>query len=141
MSLQHVFKKETMLKMIKFGVTGGLGTISNLALFFIFADKLAFPDILTSVGCFIITGTQNYFINHAWTFRKQCADKPSIEHWFQFMSSSLLGLAINIGSYILLSRLLEWPYKVVPQAIGILAGMAVNFTIANSFVFKGARQS
>jgi putative flippase GtrA len=130
------FIKENWLKILKFGLTGGLGTVTNLVLFFIFADKLHYPDIAVNVACFIIAGTQNYFINHLWTFRAQCAEKVSLKLWAAFMSSSVAGYAVNLGVYILLTRLLTWPYKVIPQAIGILAGMVLNFLFSNYFVFK-----
>jgi putative flippase GtrA len=130
------FIKENWRKIFKFCVTGGLGTVTNLILFFVFADKLTLPDIPVNIGCFIIACTQNYFINHLWTFRKQCTEKPSVKRWFQFLTSSVTGFLVNLGVYVLLSRLLEWPYKVIPQAIGILAGMVINFLFSNYLVFR-----
>jgi putative flippase GtrA len=129
------FFAHNWLKALKFGLTGGLGTVTNLALFFLFADRLGCPDIAVNIGCFIVAGTQNYFINHLWTFREQCARKVSFGLWARFMSSSLAGYAMNLGVYILLTRLRAWPYKVIPQAIGILAGMTLNFLFSNYLVF------
>ena len=46
----------TMLKkIIKFGITGGLGTVTNLVLFFILADKLGINQNAVSVFCFLKT--------------------------------------------------------------------------------------
>ncbi len=130
------FIKHNWLKIIKFGMTGGLGTVTNLILFFIFADTLKVPDIPVTAGCFLIAATQNFLINSLWTFKKQCPDKISIKRWAAFVSSSLAGYAVNLSVYLLLSRLITWPYKVIPQAIGILAGMVLNFLFSNYFVFK-----
>lgn len=133
------FVKNNWLKIIKFGVTGGLGTVTNLFLFFIFADKLSLPDIPVNIGCFIIAGTQNYFLNHLWTFKEQCAEKPSFKRWFAFMSSSTAGFLVNLGVYILLIRIWTWPYKVIPQAIGILAGMIINYLFSDYIVFRNKK--
>lgn len=134
-----LFVKNNYIKIIKFCVTGGLGTVTNLLLFYFFADKLSFPDIPVNIGCFIIAGTQNYFINHLWTFKGQCGQKPSFKKWFTFMSSSIIGFLVNLGVYILLIRLAAWPYKVIPQAIGILSGMIVNYIFSNYFVFASSK--
>ena len=124
-------------KFLKFGITGGLGTVTNLVLFFIFADCLQFPVTPVSIFCFVIAGTQNYLINHLWTFKAQNRGaKPSFSLWGKFMASSLVGLAINIAVLNLLLYLFTWPYATIPQALGILAGMGVNFLFSNFFVFR-----
>ena len=124
-------------KFLKFGVTGGLGTVTNLVLFFIFADRLQLPPTPVSIACFVIAGTQNYLINHLWTFRAQSrGTRPSVSLWGKFMASSLVGLAINVTVLNLLLYFFTWPYKTIPQALGILAGMGVNFLFSNFFVFR-----
>ena len=132
----NTFILQNWLKILKFGITGGLGTLTNLLLFFIFADKMLFPDILVNVGCFLIAGTQNYLINHLWTFKSQSPQKPSIKLWGEFMLFCVCGYFVNLGTYILLTRFGHWPYKVIPQAIGILAGMVANFLFSNYVVFR-----
>ncbi len=124
-------------KFLKFGITGGLGTVTNLVLFFLFADKLKFPPTPVSIACFIIAGTQNYFINHLWTFKvENRGTRPSFLLWGKFMASSLCGLAINIIVLNLLLYFFTWPYNTIPQAFGILAGMGVNFLFSNFLVFR-----
>lgn len=124
-------------KIFKFGITGGLGTVTNLILFFIFSDLAGFSPNPVSTGCFIICGTQNYFINHLWTFKTENENrKVSFSLWLKFMLSSVLGFFVNILVLNLLLHNFEWSYKVIPQGIGILFGMIFNFTISNFFVFK-----
>ena len=41
-------------KIIKFGITGGLGTITNLLLFFVFADSFHINPTIVSFFCFLI---------------------------------------------------------------------------------------
>jgi dolichol-phosphate mannosyltransferase len=56
---------------IKFAITGGLGAVTNLLIFFTLADKFNLPEIPVSIGCFLIAATQNYVINHKWSFKKK----------------------------------------------------------------------
>ena len=129
-----------LTKLFKFAVTGGLGTVTNLLLFFIFADKVGLNPTAVSIGCFLIAGTQNYIINHIWTFKAENSDRPlSIQLWAKFLAASLLGLAINILVLNILLKVYEWTLKVIPQGAGILAGMGCNFLCSSKFVFK--RQS
>lgn len=130
------FLKKTGKKVFRFGITGGLGTITNLVLFFIFADKLNFPDILVNVCCFFIAASQNYIINHLWTFREQTSTGLSVKLWGKFILSSLAGYICNLIVYLIISRAFTWQFKVIPQAIGILCGMCINFIFSNFFVFK-----
>lgn len=124
-------------KFLKFGITGGLGTVTNLILFFILADRMHFSPSPVSAFCFLIAGTQNYLINHLWTFNAESRGaKPSLSLWAKFMISSLFGLAINLVVLNLLLYFFTWPYSTIPQALGILAGMGVNFLFSNFLVFR-----
>jgi len=126
---------------IKFMATGGLGTVTNLAIFFLCADILNLAEIPVSIGCFIIAASQNYIINHLWSFKSHTAgEKLSLKRWCLFIASSLLGLTINIAVMKLI--LLNWtlPYKFIAQAFGIVAGMVINFFISKYFVFRGKKK-
>jgi dolichol-phosphate mannosyltransferase len=142
-ALADVWKIKLMLlnknikQFIKFGITGGLGTITNLLLFFIFADKLGFPEIQVSIACFIIAGTQNYIINHKWSFAGITgAKKLSIIKWLLFLISCLAGLLVNIAVMKLMIINFNLPYKFIAQAAGILFGMIINFLLSKFFVFR-----
>ena len=96
-----------------------------------------FPQIPVSAGCFMIAATQNYFINHFWSFSKTTASTaPSPKKWAFFICASLAGLALNL--LVMTTTLAHWnlPYKVIAQGAGIAAGMLVNFVISKYLVFK-----
>jgi putative flippase GtrA len=123
-------------ELVKFGITGGLGTITNLLIFFLCADLLGFNATIVSIGCFLVAGTQNYLLNHKWSFRKYTSGAPlSLLKWFQFLSGSLLGLAVNITVMNAIIAQYTLPWKFIAQACGILAGMILNFIISKFFVF------
>jgi len=124
----------------KFGITGGLGTITNLLLFFLLVDKIGLPEIPVSIGCFIIAGTQNYIIHHKWSFANNTRNtKLSIKKWALFLCASLAGLALNLLVMKAVIVYCNPPYKVIAQAAGILTGMLVNFTFSKYVVFKKQR--
>jgi putative flippase GtrA len=122
---------------LKFALTGGLGTLTNLAIFFVFADLLKLNAVPVSAGCFVIAATQNYFFNHLWSFRAQTgSEAPSLIKWLKFMAGSLLGLAINLSVLKLVILYFDPAYKFIAQACGIAAGMIINFLISKFFVFR-----
>lgn len=132
-------------KILKFCITGGLGTVTNLALFYIFADCLHFHPNAVSAGCFLISCSQNYIINHVWTFRMENDGiELSFRLWAKFVAASLVGFTVNQTVLFALTRNFNWhfvflgtgrSFMVVPQAIGILCGMVLNFIFSNFIVF------
>jgi putative flippase GtrA len=129
--------KRLLGEFIKFGLTGVLGTVTNLLIFFLGADLLKIHEIPVSIFCFIVAGTQNYFINHIWSFKEYTGgEKIRFRKWLQFLSGSLAGLLLNILVMKLVLYLFNPPYKFIAQAMGIAAGMVVNFIISKFFVFR-----
>jgi dolichol-phosphate mannosyltransferase len=131
-----------LVEFLKFAITGGLGTLTNLSIFFVCADLLGFHEIPVSIGCFLIAATQNYFINHFWSFNKATLNtSPSIKKWALFIGASLIGLIVNI--LVMKAVLFYWnlPFKVIAQGAGIAAGMLVNFCVSKYLIFKRKRVS
>ncbi|MEB0013425.1 GtrA family protein [Glaciimonas sp. Gout2] len=117
---------------LKFAVIGGLGTLTNLLLFFLLVDCLRGPALPIAVLCYILASTQNYILNHYWTFKRDVG--PSIRLWQMYLVGSLGGLVVNI---LILRITLSWfPMIVYSQLLGIGAGLIVNFFMVKVFVFK-----
>lgn len=130
-------KTRLIYEIIKFCVTGGLGTITNLFIFFLLADLGGLPEIPVSVGCFVVAGTQNYFLNHLWSFREYTGNvRTSIGKWAAFLLGSLLGLGVNIFVMKLMLANFDLPWKFIAQACGIAAGMVINFIISKFVIFQ-----
>ena len=105
-------------------------------------DLSKLPEIPVSIFCFIIAGTQNYFLNHLWSFREYTGKTPvSFIKWLAFLSGSLLGLGINIGVMYFIVTSFTLPWKFIAQACGIAAGMAVNFFISKFVIFRRKRNA
>jgi dolichol-phosphate mannosyltransferase len=122
---------------IKFCLTGGLGTVTNLTLFFAGADKLNLPEIPVSIFCFLIAGTQNYIINHKWSFAANMRKIPlSLTRWASFMGLSLFGLAANIAAMKIIILNFNMSHKFIAQAFGIICGMIINFCVSKFIIFR-----
>jgi putative flippase GtrA len=133
----HRLRNGVIRQMFKFAVTGGLGTVTNLLLFFLLVDIAKLPAIPVSIACFFVSGTQNYFLHHKWSFAQNTrGTAPSARKWLLFLLSALLGLSVNITVVSIMLQNFVLPYKVIAQASGILAGMAFNFIAAKFVVFR-----
>ena len=130
-------KTRLIYEILKFGITGGLGTITNLLIFFLLVDLGKLPEIPISIGCFIIAGTQNYFLNHLWSFKEYTVNtRVSLYKWAMFLFGSLVGLGVNILVMKLIIINFTLPWKFIAQACGIAAGMVINFIISKFVIFR-----
>jgi putative flippase GtrA len=131
-----------LTQFIKFVLTDGLGTVTNLAIFFLCADIAELPGIPVSVCCFLVAATQNYIINHKWSFKQNTGNEAlSLKRWLQFIAASLLGLAVNIAVMTLVLKNVALPYKFIAQACGIAAGMIINFCFSKFAVFRNTTEA
>ena len=124
-----------MRKFFTFAVVGGFGTVTNLVLFALLVDFLHGPAMPAAILCYLVAATQNYFLNHFWTFRDASSERASwlLHGWGKFLVGSLVGLAINL--LVLKVFLGFFPFATVAQFLGIVAALGVNFYIAKRFVF------
>jgi dolichol-phosphate mannosyltransferase len=126
-----------LTQFVKFSLTGGLGTVTNLAIFFLCVDIAGLPEIPVSVCCFLVAVTQNYIINHKWSFKRDTENEAlSLKRWLQFIAASLFGLAVNIAAMTFVLKNFAPPYKFIAQACGIATGMIINFTLSKLFVWR-----
>lgn len=123
-------------RIIKFGFTGGIGTLVNLLVFFLLVDCWKLNSNVGGVAAFVVAVTHNYFANRAWTFRFQSREKASFMQWGKYVLANLVGLVANLGILNLLQHYWSWGLQSVPQLAGILVGMVFNFLFTNFFVFR-----
>lgn len=125
---------------MKFLVVGGTGTVLNLALFYLLADRLAVNPTVASIISFVVAVSSNYVLNHLWTFRSQIdSEALSVKRYLRFVSVSLAGLGVNLVVLNVVLWLFVPPYKVIAQAAGIACGLVLNFAGSNYFAFRKSR--
>jgi putative flippase GtrA len=127
---------EGWIQLVRFALVGGLGTVTNLALFYAFVDLGGLDALVGIVVCFAIAVTQNYALNELWTFATRGRGALSLLRYVQFVAASLVGLGVNTLVYVVLTGVVVFPLKVIPQAVGIAAGTAVNFLASRYLVFR-----
>lgn len=81
--------------------------------------------------------TWNWWLNRHITFDDR-GRRPVRRQWAEFVASSLIGLVINVGSYLVLTGYFEFfdRYRVFTLFCGGVAGYVVNFLLANFRVYR-----
>ena len=121
---------------LRFAVVGGGGAVTNLLVFFLLADVLGRDHTLAAVAAFALAVSQNYLLNHHWTFSDVTEGRRAGFRgyaWFVFVS--LGGLLVNLVILNLILRFLDLPLKVPAQAAGIVAGFLFNYIGSKMLVF------
>lgn len=82
-----------LIKIIRFGITGGLGFCIDFGSTYLFKEKLKWNKYVANTIGFSLAVTNNYIINRIWTFQSH---DPDIGRQFGlFLVISTLGLLIN----------------------------------------------
>lgn len=125
----------TLAQFLKFGVVGVIGFGIDTAVVYGLRASLG----LYGAGAvsYVIAATGNWVLNRIWTFRGQGSIKAH-HQWALFLTTNLLGFALNRGTYALLVTFsaLCYAQPVFAVAAGAVAGMFVNFGMARSVVFR-----
>ena len=81
--------------------------------------------------------TWNWLLNRGLTFGER-PRQPRAPQWAKFVTSSLLGLGINVGSYPLLTSLVDWfaRNRLLALLGGVALGGLANFVVSNLYVYR-----
>ena len=128
-------------RFLRFALVGGAGFFVNEAALLLAKVYLGAGDHLGWLIAFAPAVTFTWWGNRKLTF----ADKASTHHigilteWARFVATNALGAAANFLVYSALIAYapppLDIPY--IALAIGILVGLAFNFTLSKRLVFRG----
>jgi putative flippase GtrA len=125
-----------MRQLVRFAIAGGLGTVTNLGLFFVLVDLGDLPPLFGMLLGFGVAASQNYVLNELWTFATGSGGGLSRRRYAKFLVASLAGLAVNAVVLFALLAAFDFPFAVIPQAAGIAAGMLFNFAASRWFIFR-----
>jgi len=119
---------------LRFCVVGFVGTASNLLVFYLISKF--FNINIAAISAFAFAVTQNYLLNHSWSFRLHDTGKPTIKSYSRYIFVNLFGLALNL---LILNLLVRIGFNaLIAQAVGVVAGMFFNY--AGSYLFVFARK-
>ena len=115
---------------LKFAVVGGTGVIINTLVLYVLSRWAGLPLLAASALAVEFAAISNYLLNDTWTFAVR---SPSLGRFAKFNTASLAGLALNVLSVWLLTRL--GLYFLAADLIGIAAGFAANYAFSVGWVW------
>ncbi len=132
----YLFKFGGMARLLSFGLVGASGFVIDVAGYLVL-QWLGVEHRLARLLSFWPAVTWNWRLNRGLTFGER-RRQPHAPQWAKFVAGSLLGIAINVGSYTLLTSLVDWfaRHRLLALLGGVALGGLINFTISNLYVYR-----
>ena len=131
----YLFRFGLQARLLAFGAVGATGLVVDTVVY-LGLQWAGLGHLLARFLSFWPAVTWNWRLNRAVTFR----DRPpaaTAAQWARFAVSSLIGLATNVGSYALLTSLVDLfaRQRLLALLAGVVIGSAVNYATAARFVY------
>ncbi|HVY51272.1 MAG TPA: GtrA family protein [Devosia sp.] len=126
----------TIRKFVLFGIAGGAGFVVDTAVLYLLRGALGlYGARAISFLCAVLT---TWIINRSVAFRGQSADLPLWREFLHYLGAMILGGIVNYAVYAALVATIPLvaDQPVLGVAAGVLAGMFVNFLLADKLVFR-----
>ena len=129
--------KNNITKLIKFCIVGLTGLLVNLVFYSFCSQHLNVNFTCSSIIAFTFAVTNNYVLNHMWTFREgNLNSAPNYNQYIKYVYTNLCGLFINLVTLNLAIILAGNNSHHYGQLCGIALGVIFNFILAKNVVFK-----
>jgi len=125
------------MRIIKFGVVGGLGVLINVGLLHVFTTYLHCDYKIGSILAIECALINNFLWNFFWTWndRKSSSSNGIFFMFLRFhVSSGFTALIVNWGLLVLLTETVHMHYQ-MSNLIGITCGAFINFILGHFWVF------
>ncbi|HLC56216.1 MAG TPA: glycosyltransferase family 2 protein [Candidatus Nanoarchaeia archaeon] len=119
------YKKNVIKEFVKFGIVGGIGTLVNIAILYLFTEKIGVYYIISAILSFIVAMTSNFILNKTWTFNENIKLKIGKEY-LQFSLVSFSALLVNLFFLYIFTEVLG-VYYIISQIIAIGIALIINF--------------
>ena len=119
---------------IKYYTVGASGVLVNLGLLYSLTEFVGLWYIMSYVIAISVSITSNFTFNKFWTFRDVENSQRTIVMYVKFVTVSIMGMGIQLGSaYVLV----EWfsIYYMLAAIISIGIAGGINFIINRSWTF------
>jgi putative flippase GtrA len=125
----------TLVQFLRFGVVGVIGFLVDTAT--VYGLRVSLGLYGAGAVAYVVAASGNWLLNRIWTFRGRGAG-PAHRQWALFMTTNLLGFALNRGAYALLVTFVALcaAQPVYAVAAGAVVGMFLNFHMSRSVVFR-----
>ena len=132
----YQFRFPFLAEFMQFGIVGGSGFAVDLLLYLGLQWLTGMGHVAARALSFWGAASWNWAWNRVLTFsnRKKTA---KLAQWSGFLFTSLLGFAINVGSYYVLTQYVPFfeAHKILALFTGVLLGFGFNFLTARLLVF------
>ncbi len=132
----YQFRFPFLAEFMQFGIVGGSGFAVDLVLYLGLQWLTGMGHVAARALSFWGAASWNWAWNRALTFshRKKTA---KLSQWSGFLLTSLLGFAINVGSYFVLTQYVPFfeAHRILALLTGVLLGFGFNFLTARLLVF------
>jgi len=120
----------------QFGLVGASGFIVDVAIYLGLQWLAGLGHVVARALSFWGAASWNWAWNRALTFSHRQKTRKRVQ-WPLFLLTSLIGFAINVGSYYVLTHYVPLfdAHKIAALAIGVLLGFGFNFLAARLLVF------
>ena len=118
----------------KYYAVGASGVLVNLGLLFYLTEYVGLWYFLSYTLAISASITSNFILNKFWTFRDSINSQRTIVMYVKFVSVSLLGMAIQLGTVYLLVESLSVYYMLAALVSISIAGV-INFIINRRWTF------
>jgi len=124
------FSKAFIKQGIKFAVVGGIGTLVNLSILYIFTDIIGVLYLISAAIAFNVALVNNYILNKIWTFKEDVKERI-LGKGIKYAIICIFALFVNL---LVLFFLVEFflIYYLFSQVGAIIAAFMINF-IGNRF--------
>lgn len=118
----------------KYYAVGASGVLVNLGLLYYLTEYVGLWYFLSYALAISVSITSNFVLNKFWTFTDSIDSQRIIVMYVKFVSVSMLGMAIQLGSiYVLVESLTV--YYMLAAFISICIAGAINFIINRRWTF------
>ena len=118
----------------KYYAVGASGVIVNLGLLFYLTEYVGLWYFLSYTLAISASITSNFILNKFWTFRDSINSQRTIVMYVKFVSVSIVGMAIQLGTVYLLVESLAVYYMLAALVSISIAGV-INFMIHRRWTF------
>lgn len=134
-----LIKRFFKIRIIRYGLVGGVGIPINLLALFVFKHLMSEPLFPLADACaFIFSNIINFILNQLFTYREQVKDIHGGEWVKRFFKGQLTSLSALLISYTV-ALVLVYVFHVndyLANLIGIVLAFVYNFFISNKLVFR-----
>ena len=118
----------------KYYAVGASGILVNLGLLYYLTEYVGLWYFLSYALAISVSITSNFVLNKFWTFIDSIDSQRIIVMYVKFVSVSMLGMAVQLGSiYVLVESLII--YYMLAALISICIAGAINFIINRRWTF------